>query len=74
MKTSTLKLIFSHTSGHCHFCGDRLIFSRRFLEKARLKRARGRASTSFKRTSGRNTVNLTNRAAIKYNSVDRDTA
>ncbi len=25
---STLKLIFDRTSGHCHFCGDPLIFGR----------------------------------------------
>jgi 5-methylcytosine-specific restriction endonuclease McrA len=33
MITSILKLIFSRTSGHCHFCGDRLIFSRRGMKK-----------------------------------------
>jgi len=25
---STLKAIFAKTSGHCHFCGDRLVFKR----------------------------------------------
>lgn len=32
MTTSTLKLIFSRTSGHCHFCGDPLIFGKRGLK------------------------------------------
>ena|GEM_PF-5747357 len=33
MTATTLKLIFSRTSGHCHFCGDKLIFSRRGIKK-----------------------------------------
>ena len=32
MTPSTLKLIFSRTSGHCHFCGDSLIFGKRGLK------------------------------------------
>lgn len=33
MTVHTLKLIFSLTSGHCHFCGDPLIFARRGMKK-----------------------------------------
>ena len=33
MNDTTLRLIFSLTSGHCHFCGDKLFFSRRGMKK-----------------------------------------
>ncbi len=33
MTNNTLKAIFSRTSGHCHFCGDRLFFARRGIKK-----------------------------------------
>lgn len=33
MTITTLKLIFSRTSGHCHFCGDKLFFSRSGMKK-----------------------------------------
>ncbi len=33
MTTATLNIIFSRTSGHCHFCGDRLFFSRQGMKK-----------------------------------------
>jgi 5-methylcytosine-specific restriction endonuclease McrA len=32
MTNNTLNLIFSRTSGHCHFCGDPLIFGKRGLK------------------------------------------
>jgi len=30
---ATNKIIFSRTSGHCHFCGEMLFFSRRGMKK-----------------------------------------
>lgn len=32
MATNTLRVIFSRTSGHCHFCGDKLMFGKRGLK------------------------------------------
>ncbi len=32
MTTATLRVIFSRTAGHCHFCGDPLIFGKRGLK------------------------------------------
>ena len=33
MTINTLRFIFSLTSIHCQFCGDRLIFARRVMKK-----------------------------------------
>jgi len=33
MRHAALEAIFSSTSGHCHFCGDSLIFERRGMKK-----------------------------------------
>jgi 5-methylcytosine-specific restriction endonuclease McrA len=33
MTAATFKLIFSRTNGHCHFCGDKLIFGKRGLKR-----------------------------------------
>ncbi len=39
MTLKQLRLIFTKTEGHCHFCGDKLIFERRGFIRG--KKARG---------------------------------
>ena len=33
MTTKKLQQIFDHTKGHCHFCGDKLVFEKYGLRK-----------------------------------------
>lgn len=33
MITKTLRQIFNRTNGHCHFCGDKLVFEKYGLQK-----------------------------------------
>jgi hypothetical protein len=70
MTPSTLKLIFSRTSGHCHFCGDRLIFSRRGMKKGQPEKGAWEADHVLQKDKGgRNSVENYLPACVRCNRL-----
>ena len=70
MTPATLKLIFSRTSGHCHFWGELLVFSRRGMKKGRTENGAWEVDHVIQKDKGgKNTIENYLPACVRCNRL-----